>query len=175
MDPQALPLRDIHLPPPASWWPLAPLTWLLIALLLLIVCSVIWQLTGHGRRTRYRWIRAWYSRQQQFGWRRVVRQRLKELRVQYRQSGDGQALVSGLSTLLRRALISQIGRHRAAASVGDDWLRLLDADDPDRPFSTGVGRVFEHGPYQPATATSGDSAEPLLRLVEQRLLGKKTS
>ena len=31
MDPQQIPLRDLHLPDAISWWPLAPGWWLAIA------------------------------------------------------------------------------------------------------------------------------------------------
>ena len=32
MDPEQIPLRDLHLPEAIGWWPLAPGWWLLIAL-----------------------------------------------------------------------------------------------------------------------------------------------
>ena len=32
MDPEQIPLRDLHLPEVVSWWPLAPGWWVLIAL-----------------------------------------------------------------------------------------------------------------------------------------------
>ena len=32
MDPDQLPLRDLHLPEAVGWWPLAPGWWVLIAL-----------------------------------------------------------------------------------------------------------------------------------------------
>ena len=32
MDPQQIPLRDLHLPEVIGWWPLAPGWWFLIAL-----------------------------------------------------------------------------------------------------------------------------------------------
>ncbi|MEM1261104.1 MAG: DUF4381 domain-containing protein [Pseudomonadota bacterium] len=171
MDPQALPLKDIHMPPAASWWPLAPLTWVLIGVVLVVACSIVWQLTRHGRQTRYRWMAAWYARRRRSDWRRAVRQRLQTLRSAYAQNGNDQALLSGLSMLLRRALITEVGRQRAAAPIGDDWLQLLDGDDPSRPFSTGIGRVFEYGPYQ-ASVTSAGSGVALLRLCERRLLGE---
>ena len=37
MDPTELPLRDLHLPNPVGWWPLAPGWWFLIALALALM------------------------------------------------------------------------------------------------------------------------------------------
>ncbi|MGH8222486.1 MAG: DUF4381 family protein, partial [Woeseiaceae bacterium] len=39
MDPQQIPLRDLHLPEAVGWWPPAPGWWLLIAL---AVAALLW-------------------------------------------------------------------------------------------------------------------------------------
>jgi hypothetical protein len=36
-------LRDIHLPPPAGWWPLAPGWWILIGIALLLLTWLAWR------------------------------------------------------------------------------------------------------------------------------------
>ena len=50
MNPAELPLRDIHLPEPVSWWPMAPGWWWVIGLLLLASAVV----TGIILYRRYR-------------------------------------------------------------------------------------------------------------------------
>ena len=49
--PEDLPLRDIHLPDPVSWWPMAPGWWLLFFLLVLLISLSIFFLR---RRQQYR-------------------------------------------------------------------------------------------------------------------------
>ena len=43
MGPDQLPLRDLHLPEPINWWPLAPGWWLVIALVLFALGWLLWQ------------------------------------------------------------------------------------------------------------------------------------
>ena len=43
MNPDSLPLRDIHLPAPLGWWPLAPGWWIVGALVFaLLIAGLIW-------------------------------------------------------------------------------------------------------------------------------------
>ena len=99
-------LRDIHLPPQPSWWPLAPGWWALMVLTVVIAGLAIW----------------W--------WRRQRRRRVEEKRVLaevdqalalWRE--QPQALASGLHQLLRRGAL----RIDAAATQqrGDDWRQTL--------------------------------------------------
>ena len=60
-DPASLPLRDIHLPDPVSWWPLAP-GWLALIMLLVIVVLLT---TYFIRRYRNHKISALYLAKQE--------------------------------------------------------------------------------------------------------------
>ena len=53
MKPDLSQLRDIHLPPPVSWWPLAPGWWLLLGTLLLLTAIAFW-LWRRRRRSNWR-------------------------------------------------------------------------------------------------------------------------
>ena len=153
MDPLELPLRDIHLPEAPGLWPLAP-GWWLLAVLLVAMISAAAVLLRRRRRDR----------------RRLVRQELQRLRRGYRDDGDAAALLRKTSELLRRALIERCGRTEVAALAGPDWLRLLDGDDPSRPFSEGPGRILADGPYRPPDRVDPFDPDALLQLCERRLL-----
>lgn len=47
-------LRDIQLPEPVSWWPLAPGWWFVIASCLAILIGVVLMVVRHQKRNRYR-------------------------------------------------------------------------------------------------------------------------
>ena len=53
-----------------------------------------------------------------------------------------------ISALVRRIAISHFSRTEAAGLTGQQWLRFLDQDMPDKPFSEGAGRLLIAGPYQ---------------------------
>ncbi|MBD8872811.1 DUF4381 family protein [Rhodanobacter sp. DHB23] len=101
-------LRDIHLPPAPSWWPLAPGWWLLMALALLALVAAAW-LWQRGRRSRRQ--------------RALLLDELEKLAVRHARAGDDAALAAALHQLLRRVA----RRHDAAATKqrGDDWRRTL--------------------------------------------------
>ena len=42
MNPESLPLKDIHLPADVPWWPLAPGWWVLLAALLVLTLLIHW-------------------------------------------------------------------------------------------------------------------------------------
>lgn len=101
-------LRDIHLPPEPSWWPLAP-GWWALAVLLLAALSLT----------------AWWWRRHRHGVRRreQVLYELDGLARQYQLDGDQSALASGLHQLLRR--VARRHDAMAARQRGDAWRQTL--------------------------------------------------
>lgn len=152
IDPAALPLRDIHLPDPVSWWPPAPGWWVVAGAL--ATAMVFAGIFAWRRRTRLQ--------------RRALAV-LEALQVRYQRDGDAAALTRGVSTLLRRLALECYPRRDVAGLTGRSWLALLDAGLPDQPFSRGVGRLLVEAPYRPAPELAPGEADDLLALSRRRI------
>lgn len=153
MDPEQLPLRDIHLPGPVPWWPPAPGWWILTAVLVVIFVVTVWRFFRH--RSRYR---------------RAAARELRQLAAAYKDGGDAAAMVKGLSTLLRRAAITAGHRYDIAPVSGAQWLQWLDDGFDDKPFTQGPGAILADGPYRaPGTLPDADTLDELVRLCRRRL------
>ncbi|MCW8982995.1 MAG: DUF4381 domain-containing protein [Gammaproteobacteria bacterium] len=127
-----LPLRDIHLPEPNSWWPPAP-GWWLILLLLVVVVAIVW-----WAKNRYR---------QRALLRSAMRQ-LKAIQATYIKDQNSQSLLGELSELVRRVMISHYHQEDVSSLVGKAWVERLDHELESDQFSQGVGAVLAQGPYQ---------------------------
>ena len=154
MDPEQIPLRDLHLPEAVGWWPPAPGWWLLLALLLLAAS--------------YGLIRAWQA------WRRDAARRaaLAELaRVQAVWAADRNVVALGarLSPLLRRTMLAYCPRQEVAGLTGSEWLAWLDRGLDDRPFSNGPGRFLLDLPYRRPAELLEVDAPRLIETVRRRL------
>lgn len=133
MNPESLPLRDLHLPDPVDWWPLAPGWWVLI---LLAVATLVWlvmKFRQHRRRSAAR---------------RHAMKQLRHYASDYQQHGNAVLLGSQLSELMRRTMLAYAPRGDVAGLTGDAWLAWLDRD-LDRPhFQSGNGRPLIEWPYR---------------------------
>ena len=154
--PENLPLRDIHLPDPVSWWPPAPGWWGLVMFCLLLILMV-WALMRARRRGR------------------LKKQSLIELQQfieKFQSDGDVQQLTAQLSVLLRRLALSLYPRRQVAALTGTEWLRFLDMsltpDGNDKALSEGVGRVLIEAPYNPNSQVDGIA---LINLIQRWITG----
>ncbi len=138
MKPEPLPLRDIHLPAPVSWWPLADGWWLCFALLVLVAVALAW------------WWRGAPSRRA----RRAALAELAAIESLYGRHGDGHACAQAVSRLLRRlALLA--GDPQAAHSRGDALPSVL-AILSKTALPTEVLDLVREAPYSPTAAAALD-------------------
>jgi hypothetical protein len=155
MDPQQIPLRDLHLPELVGWWPLAPGWWFLIAL---AAAGLAWLLY----RSFIKWRRN--------AARRIALRELSRIQHDYQYGVDEISLAIELSELLRRTMLAYAPRNEVAGLTGEGWLRWLDQGLDDRPFSQGSGQNLESLPYRRPAAIEDDvDVEGLIRAVKKRL------
>ena len=155
MQQPALPLRDLHLPEPVGWWPLAPGWWALIAL---AVVGLVWLLLKY-RQQRLR-----------SAARRYALKQLKQYADAYSRHQSAVLLGAQLSELLRRTMLAYAPRAEVAGLTGEDWLAFLDRD-LDRPhFRDGDGRPLIEWPYRgPGFEPDASDVNALLDAVRLRL------
>lgn len=139
-------LRDIHLPEPISWWPLAWGWWLALVLLLLLIFAVMlwWQ----KRQQRAFPIGAPDYRQQAYHELIIIEHRYAK---SPQDDPSRQQLAGALSQLLRWLLIQE-GAENIASLTGDAWLGALDQHfsltDHTAQFKSANGVALCQAPYR---------------------------
>lgn len=134
---ERLPLRDIHLPEPVSWWPPA-LGWWLLAVAAVLLAVLLWRLTVWARRKLAR--------------RRLRRQALEELeRIQrdFEAAGSAARPMEELSILLRRVALTVSPEPGVAGHTGSEWVNWLRRTGPDDLDGNALQALLE-APYHPA-------------------------
>lgn len=166
MNQETLNLRDIHLPEPISWWPLAPGWWLLLALIVITAVAVF--LT----------VKIYRARQL----KRDIRQQLTKIKHQFSQSDNKTQLAKDLSALLRRANISYYPQTNIAGLTGENWLLWLDnshrkstGKSANGGFLSKTGKILLSAPYLPEQAELNYDSDELINLCETWLLGAHKS
>ena len=155
MDPEQIPLRDLHLPDVISWWPLAPGWWVVIALALI----------GLGFL-----LRAWLRTRARGAARRYALLQLSEIEQQYDEQRNLVAFGASLSELLRRTMLAYTPRENVAGLTGEEWLRWLDRDLAQPVFVEGPGRQLLDLPYRnPDSDLSLTDKQRLLAAVRHRV------
>ena len=155
MDPEQIPLRDLHLPEAIGWWPLAPGWWVVIAV----------ALVGLGFLFRL------YLRARARGAaRRHALQQLKDLTAEFEQHRNAVAFSSSLSKLLRRTMLAYAPRCNVAGMIGDEWLTWLDRGLDQPRFQSAAGRKLLELPYRrPADDVTAMELVDVVSAVRQRL------
>lgn len=159
----SLELRDIHLPEPISWWPIAPGWWLLAGgILLTIIVFFIAR-------------KIYLSRQL----KRDIDTELNAIKQQFQTTQNKSQLAKALSILLRRASITFYPRNNIAGLTGNDWLLYLDstcASPGEIKFQSDIGQTLLNAPYLPEDTRLDFDAPALIKLCESWLTSphKKT-
>jgi hypothetical protein len=135
-------LRDIHLPPPVSWWPIAPGWWGLLALFCAALLLACWQ---EARRRR--------------GLRHLALAELRELHQRLDTVADPAAVGVTLAVLLRRVALSA-RTSEVAAVTGDAWISVLTRGKAA--LSQPVADYIAAAPYAP---NAGADTRPNLLLA----------
>lgn len=162
LNPPILNLRDIHLPEPISWWPIAPGWWFLIVSLLLILIILFVS-------------RKVYKSKQL---KRDISSELDNIKQQFQQTQNKSQLAKSLSMLLRRSSITYYPKTNIAGLTGNNWLAYLDNTNTkssgDRKFQSDIGKVLLTAPYLPEDNQSNENrldfdAQKLITLCESWL------
>lgn len=133
---ERLPLKDIHLPDPVSWWPPAVGWWLLLGAVVVLGLLV---------RPAARAVRRMRAR------RRLCRQALDELahlRRELEAGGDTGRTLERLSVLLRRVALSVFPAPGIAGRTGRAWVDWLRRTGPDGLDPAALEPLID-GPYRP--------------------------
>jgi hypothetical protein len=128
---EQLPLKDIHLPDPVSWWPLAVGWWMLILLCVLATAGFLW------------WLRVSAPKRRRGKIRKLVRDELGRLEAEYKVSNDAGRLLQDVSILIRRLAMSLSPRGQVAGLCGQDWADWLRRQGLDEQSLT----MLLEGPY----------------------------
>lgn len=129
--PADLPLREIHLPEPIHWWPLAFGWWILFFLLLVVIV-----LSYFGIRDLLR-----------PNLKREASKVLNEIENNFEETRDSSKCISDISFFLRRVALSRNTSPHIAGITGEEWLKYLDQDLGQPEFSKGAGQILLTGPY----------------------------
>jgi hypothetical protein len=144
-------LRDIHLPPPVSFWPPAPGWWVLAVALLLAAIGIAWWLRARRRSSR-----------------RAARLELDALARAYAEGRDVASLAQDLSALLRRFALARFPREEVAALHGARWLEFLERSARGG-FPRDVAEALEAALYRqpPLGASEREQAQRWLGAVRR--------
>ena len=145
-------LRDIHMPEPISWWPLAPGYWVVALFLAFILGTLFFH---------YRYRKS----------RRIKRCALRQLAL-YRRCHEqtphlGQT-AARLSSLLKQVALHYYPRSYVASLQGDAWLRFLTETSKQLDFEPARDALLKC-PFRPETNQPVAMLFPLVKTwIKQR-------
>ena len=141
-------LKDIHLPPPVSFWPPA-LGWWVLAVLLISSLFVggVWFYRQHKKRKP----------------KTEALRILKDLQILYQNSQDEVVSLRNLSNLIRRTALTFYDIDAVASLQGSSWLEFLDKTGKTKDFSQGAGKVLGNEVFQQKVNPDMNALFPLVK------------
>ncbi|MGU3492774.1 DUF4381 domain-containing protein [Xanthobacteraceae bacterium A53D] len=155
LDPSAgdplLSLRDIHLPPPVSFWPPAPGWWMLLGLI--VLAALIAAILEWRRRQTLAY--------------RALRE-LDAIAKDQTTYADARAVGAAAAVLVRRILVTR-SQKDAAVLTGEGWPAFLGQGKAGLPPE--IGRFLAAAPYLPPTAPQAVDRSDLVRALRRWIRG----
>ncbi|WP_440616130.1 DUF4381 domain-containing protein [Cysteiniphilum sp. 6C5] len=119
-------LKDIHLPPAVSIWPLA-MGWYIVAVIVLfVIVLMIWLLVKKIKGYRHK--------------QAIIR--MFDKTIQTAQTENPQALISEVSIFLKQVAMQKLKVDNVHLHFGENWLKFLDQQLKTDDFSQGDGRLL---------------------------------
>ena len=119
MDPQQLPLEPLISPPDISWWPLAPIWWILIGFILFFLLTIViylWQKKNRNKKPLA-------PEQIVDLFRKEALDELKSFQKPYQQPVG--PWLQKINILLKRICITHYPNEQIRTLTGKDWLMFL--------------------------------------------------
>ena len=135
-------LRDIHLPAPVSFWPLAFGWWALAAIVAMTAASIVWAFRRHRRSVR-----------------RLALRELAVLELRYGAPDQRVELAVSLTTLIRRVALRLSTESSVAALHGEPWVEFLCTDAKSKARVARVARDLFQTAYGGERAAAGNPGE----------------
>lgn len=150
-------LADIHLPAEVSWWPPAPIWWLVAALVLAAI--------GYGCHLLFL---RWQNRQRL----RVALQEIRRAHAHWQQTqandnDAGLALLHACNSTLKRVALVHYPDTDVAALHGQKWLAFLDHSGLCNDFGSGAASVLADGSYRRHYSADAATADALVKACER--------
>lgn len=129
-------LRDIHLPDPVSWWPLAPGWWISLLLIIILIAAAYIFIPKLIRKIKHQPAS------------KLALAEFNLIQQQYKSQNNQQNLVQAISVLLRRVCMTYDSRQNSASLTGKAWIEKLNNVNPQHKFSDELIDVLITAPYQ---------------------------
>ena len=139
-------LRDLALPQAVSWWPPAPGWWIVAA----VAVTATFFAVQAVRRT---------MRSPQ----RAGRRELEVIEKQFFASGNAEACLVAISTLLRRVALARHEHTEVAGLTGERWLEFLDSTGATNEFTRAQATALTAAPYQKQCDVRPEALFPIVR------------
>lgn len=144
-------LRDVHLPEPVSWWPLAPAYWGLLALAFFVLLMVVFWLRRKPQRRG-------------LNLQRAAQYEFDQVYTRWQQDRDTARYLHSLNSTLKRFLLAQAVSSVAKLS-GEDWLAALEQLSPLDRWSGSTRHALADGVYQ-STCSEIDVGQVHLEVLD---------
>ncbi|KTD34331.1 hypothetical protein Lmor_1728 [Legionella moravica] len=141
-------LKDIHLPDPIGWWPLAPGWYVVMSMMFLLIIGIAyWSYKQHINGL---------AKRKALGLLHIYKEN-------YLKDRNVQIASARISELLRRVALVYFPRAEVASIHGDDWIDFLNKTSKNIDFKQVKAMLLE-SPFKTAESVNLD---PLFTCAEQ--------